>query len=391
MTRMNRHRKLRMALVGGGGQGFIGRVHAMAATLDQRAVLTAGALSSDPQKARQAAAEFGLAPDRAYGSYPELLAAESARPADERVDFVTIATPNHTHFDIARAAVRAGFHVVCEKPLTTDLDQAVDLAAQVDLAKVVFAVMYGYSGYPLVRQARTMVRGGELGEVQAVRVHYLQGGLRGLTPGQTPSRAAWKADPALAGPSGTLADIGTHAFHLARFITGLCPLEAACHLNTFHPVRPLDDYAHVVLRLHNGALGTITASQVTHGRLNDLAIEIDGTTGSLAWRQESPNQLILRRHGQPAQVYERNARPSYLDEATRRACRLPGGHPEGVLEAFANVYGDVFDDILARDDGGESARDDALYPSIHDGQEGVTFVQRCLASHARGGHWESFV
>lgn len=381
-------RKLRMALIGGGGSGFIGRVHAIAAALDGRAELVAGALSSDPRKTRTEAAEFGIAADRAYRSYHDLLAAEARLPVDQRVDFLTIATPNGTHFDIARAALGSGFNVVCEKPMTTTLADATTLARSTQNAGAVFAVMHGYSGYPLVRQARELVRSGELGEVQAVRVNYVQGGLRGLVPGQTPPRAAWKADPAQAGPSGTLADLGTHAYQLARFVTGLEPLEVACQLRTYHPVWPLDDYAHAVMRFANGALGTLTVSQVTHGRLNDLAIEVDGRNCSLAWRQEDPNQLLVRRHGEPTRVYERNLRAMYLADTARAACRLPGGHPEGVLEAFANVYRDALHDMLVRAAGGRVALRETLYPNVYDGWEGVALIQQCLASHRENGAWQ---
>lgn len=380
--------KLRMALIGGGGSGFIGRVHVRAAALDQRAELVAGALSSDPAKARAYAAEFGIAAERAYGSYRELLAAEARWPAEARVDFVVIATPNGTHFEIARAALEAGFHVVCEKPMTTTLADALELARRARDADAVFAVMHGYSGFPLVRQAQAMVRQGELGEIQAARVNYIQGGLRGLEPGQRPPRAAWKADPAQAGPSGTLADIGTHAYHLARYITGLEPVDVACQLRTYHPVRPLDDYGHAVIRFVNGALGTLTVSQVTQGRLNDLSLEIDGTRSSLSWRQEEPNQLLVRRYGEPTRVYERNVRSTFLADSARAACRLPGGHPEGVLEAWANVYRDVCDDIIARARGSRTASRDALYPTVGDGCEGVAFIQQCLASQQANGAWQ---
>lgn len=383
-------RKLRMALIGGGGSGFIGRVHALAATLDHQAELIAGALSSDPLRARTAAADFGLAPDRAYGSYQELIAGELRRAPDERPDFIVVATPNFTHYTIAHAALEAGFHVVCEKPLTTELADAEELADLTRRRGTVFAVMHAYSGYPLVRQARTMVQDGELGEIQGVRVAYLQGGLRGLEPGKPPLRAAWKADPAQAGPSGALADIGTHAFHICRFTTGLLPAEVSCQLRTYHPVRPLDDYAHAVIRFAGGALGTLTVSQVTHGRLNDLAFELDGTRGSLTWRQEEPNQLLVRRYGEPTRIYERNARAGFLSESARAACRLPGGHPEGTLEAFANVYREAFQDMQAQFSGPTSVPSDALYPTVHDGVEGVRFVHRCLASNRENGTWQAW-
>ena len=336
-----------MALIGGGGGGFIGRVHALAAGLDQRAELVAGAFSSDAEKSRLAAAAFGVAKQRGYGSYRELIETETRLPADQRADFITIATPNHTHFEIAQAALEAGFNVVCEKPLTNDLGQAIQLARLVERTGAVFVVAHGYSGYPLVRQIREMIAAGELGQVHAVRVAYIQGGLWGLQPGQTPTRGAWKADPAKAGPSGTMADLGTHAFHLLRFTTGLTPHAISAVLANFHPARPLDDCGHAIVRCGGGELATVSVSQVTHGRLNDLTLEVDGNRASLVWRQEEPDRLTLRRHGQPVQIYERSRRTAYND-TVQAACRLPGGHPEGVLEALANVYGDGFDAMIRR-------------------------------------------
>jgi predicted dehydrogenase len=380
-------RKLRMALAGGGGSGFIGRIHVSAATLDGRAELVAGVLSSDPGRSRAAAPAFGIPEARAYGSYLELMECESRLPGDRRVDFVSIATPNHTHFEIARAALQAGFNVVCDKPLTTSLEDALVLEHLVASTGAVFVLTYGYSGYAMVRQAREMVRRGELGQIQAFRIQYIQGGLRRLRPGETPIRGAWKSDPAKAGPAGTLADIGTHAFHLARYVTGLVPSDLACQFRTFIPGRQLDDYVHVVLRFPGGALGTLTASQVTHGRLNDLTVEVDGTTGSLVWRQESPEKLEVRRHRRPIEILEQNARDSSLFEPIQLACRLPGGHPEGFFEAFANVYRDGFGHMAARASGRAFDTADARYPTVRDGVEGVRFVQVCLGSNRSGGAW----
>jgi len=381
------NRKLRMALVGGGGSGLFGRVHVLAAGLDQRAELVAGALSSDPDKSRQAAEAFGLSRQRGYGSYRELIDGERRLAADQRADFLTIATPNHTHFEIARAALEAGFHVVCEKPLTNDLAEAVQLARLVEQTRAVFVVAHGYSGYPMVRQAREMIAARELGRIHAVRIHYLQGGLWGQVQGQTPARGAWKADPAQAGPSGTLADIGTHAFHLLRFTTGLTPQTLSATLANVRGLRPLEDYGHVVLRCTDGALATISVSQVTHGRLNDLSLEVDGSRGSLAWRQDEVDRLVVRRHNQPVQIYERNRRNAYND-VVQAACRLPGGHPEGLFEALANLYGDAFDAMSGRAAGQDSAGWQPIYPSVYDGVEGVYFVQLCLASHGEQGTWQ---
>jgi predicted dehydrogenase len=379
-------RKLVMGLIGGAG-GFIGRVHAAAAMLDGRAYLAAGALSSDPRKARAAAADFDILPERAYGSFQEMVAAESRLPPGQRVDFVSIATPNDTHFKIAKAFVDAGFNVVCDKPLTVDLEQARALGELVQRARVVFGVMHNYTGYPLVRQARDMVRGGELGEIHAIRASYLQGSLyRQRTPEQQ-RRFAWKTDPQRAGPSGCFGDIGIHAYNLVRFISGLVPDQVSCHLRTYYPDGRLDDYGTAVLQFRNGSIATITASRISHGRENNLWIEIDGSRGALEWHQEEPNRLWSRVHGQPHRLLTRDPAASFAGDSLRTACRLPAGHPEGFLQAFANVYAASFADMVARATRKQWAGDQTLYPNVHDGVEGVTFVTQCVASSRHGGAW----
>lgn len=385
MHARERRGKLRMALVGGGGAGFIGKVHATAAQLDRQAELVAGAFSSDPQRSREAAEAFGVSTDRAYASYQQLLAAESQLPPDTRADFISIATPNYLHFPIAKAALEAGFAVFCEKPLTTNLNDAEQLAKLVHSTRSVFVLLHNYTGYPLIRQLRQMIADGALGEVQAVRVNYIQGGLRGLQPGTKPARGAWKSDPEQAGPAGTLGDIGTHAYQLARYVTGLKPLDLSCRLATFTPGRQLDDYGHALVRFEGGSLGMITFSQATHGRLNDLTLEIDGSLASAVWRQEFPNQLELRRFGEPMRTYERFPAAPYTNEPARSACRLPAGHPEGFLEAFANVFRAGFDDLRSPRGEQDSAVRDTVYPNVYDGVEGVYFIEQCLASQRADG------
>src|SRR5687768_12444697 len=293
------NRKLRMALCGGGQGAFIGRVHATAAVLDNRAVLVAGALSSDPQKAKASAPDYDIPAARAYGSYKELFEKEKALPAEQRIDFVSVATPNHTHFEIALAAVEAGFNCMCDKPMTFDLAQAEKLAEAVDKAGVVFAVTHNYTGYPLVRQAREMILSGELGEINAIRSFYIQGWLRSRLEAQEQKQASWRTDPKRSGAAGCFGDIATHAYNLARYMTGVLPAEISCHLKTFAQGRQLDDYGTAVIRFENGALGTVTASQISHGRENDIFIEIDGTKCSLQWHQENPNLMFVRANGQP--------------------------------------------------------------------------------------------
>src|SRR5207244_3157529 len=262
------NRKLRMGLVGGGQGAFIGRVHATAAILDNRACLVAGALSSEPAKAKASAPDYDIKPDRAYGSYKDMLAAELKLPNGERVDFVSVATPNHTHFEIARAFAEAGFNVMCDKPMTFDLAQAEQLAKVVQKTGVVFGVTHNYTGYPLVRQAREMIQNGELGEINAVRAFYIQGWLRTRLETEAQKQASWRTDPKRSGAAGCFGDIGTHAYNLGRYITGLIPDQISCQLRTFESGRMLDDYGAAVIRYQNGALGTVTASQISHAREN---------------------------------------------------------------------------------------------------------------------------
>jgi predicted dehydrogenase len=381
------NRKLRMGLVGGGQGAFIGRVHALAATLDNRAVLVAGALSSDPVKAKASAPLYDIAPERAYGSYQEMLAAESRLPPDQRIDFVSIATPNHTHFEIARACAEVGFNVLCDKPLTFTLEQATELAQVVARTGVVFAVTHNYTGYPLVRQARDMVRGGELGEIQAVRASYLQGTLRRQRTPEQQKRFAWKTDPQRAGISGCFGDIGIHAYNLIRYTTGLLPDRVSCHLRTFEPAGQLDDYGVAILRSRNEALATVIASRISHGRENDLWIEIDGTQGSLEWHQEEPNRLWFRVNGQPHRLYTRDPNAEHMTAAARLSCRLPAGHPEAFVEAFANIYTAVYADMITRATDQKWDSSQSLYPNVRDGVDGMIFITRCVASSQADGAW----
>ncbi len=380
------NRKLRMALVGGGQGSFIGRVHATAAVLDNRAELVAGALSSDAARAKASAAAYDISTDRAYGSVPEMIAAEKALPADKRIDFVTVATPNHTHFAIAKAAVDAGFNVVCDKPMTFDLKEAEELQKAVEKSGVVFALSHNYTGYPLVRQVREMVLGGELGEINAFRSNYIQGWLRTRLETSDQKQAKWRTDPKQSGISGCFGDIGTHAYNLGRYMTGLLPTDVSCHMKVFEAGRSLDDYGHAVIRMENGALGTVTASQISHGRENDLFIEVDGTKGAVTWRQENPNELIVRRNGHAHQIYTRNGGP-YLGALSTASSRLPAGHPEAFFEAFANVYRFAYDSMADRAAGKKFETRDTIYPNVYDGVEGMYFIQQCVASSQQNAAW----
>ncbi len=381
------NRKLRMALVGGGAGSFIGRVHCTAAVLDNRAVLVAGALSSDPKKAKASAPDYDIPADRAYGSIDELIASELKRPVGDRVDFISVATPNHTHFAIAKAAAEAGFNVICDKPMTFDLKQAEELAEIVDRTGVVFAVSHNYTGYPMVRQAREMVLAGDLGEINAVRSNYIQGWLRTRIEAGDQKQAAWRTDPSKSGAAGCFGDIGTHAYNLARYMTGLLPESISCNLKIFAEGRKLDDYGHAVIRMEGGALATVTASQISHGRENDLFIEIDGTKGAVEWHQEEPNKLLVRCNGEPLKIYTRNPGAPYMMDLAKASCRLPGGHPEAFFEAFANVYRFAFDAMVERAAGNKFERVNTIYPNVNDGVEGMYFIQQSVASSHDNGAW----
>ena len=380
-------RKLRMGIVGGGQGSFIGRVHVTAAVLDNRAALVAGAFSSDAARSKASAADYDVDPARAYGSFQEMFDRERALPADRRIDFVSVTTPNHMHFPVAKAAVEAGFHVVCDKPLTLTLAEAEALAKVVAGSGVVFAVSHNYTGYPLVRQAREMILGGELGEIQAIRAEYIQGWLRTRLETEGQKQAAWRTDPTKSGAAGAFGDIATHAYNLGRYMTGLLPEKISANLKTFVPGRPLDDYGHAVIRYRNGALGTVTASQISHGRENDLRIQIDGTLGSLEWRQENPNEMIVRRNGQPHAIYTRDPNAPFMNASGKAACRLPSGHPEAFFEAFANVYRSAFDAMAEAATGSKPERTDTVYPNIHDGVEGMFFIEQSVASSKADGAW----
>lgn len=380
------NRKLRMGLIGGGQGAFIGRVHATAAVMDNKAVLVAGALSSDPARSKASAPDYDIPPDRAYGSYQEMVAAEARR--DDKIDFVSIATPNHTHFDIAKAFIEAGFNVMCDKPMTFTLKQAEELVGLVERTGVVFALTHNYTGHPLVRQAREMVLAGELGEIQAIRAFYIQGWLRSRLETGGQKQASWRTDPKQSGAAGCFGDIGTHAYNLSRYITGLIPDQVCCQLKIFEPGRQLDDYGTAMIRFENGALGTVTASQISHGRENDIFIEIDGTKASLEWHQEEPNKMFVRKNGEPHKVYTRAGGP-YLSEAAAKATRIPSGHPEGYLEAFANIYTAAYEAMCRRAAGEKFETRDTVYPNVYDGVDGMNFIEKCVESSRQGGAWVS--
>jgi predicted dehydrogenase len=379
-------RRLRYAMVGGGRDAFIGAVHRAAMALDGQYELVAGALSSTPEKSRQSGRDLGLADGRNHGTWQDLLVDECARSPDERADVVVLVTPNHLHFDVARAFVDAGFHVACDKPLVHTTAQAEELAALVAARGTLFAVTYNYTGYPMVREARELVRSGAIGAVRKVVVEYHQGWLAGALESSTNKQSAWRMDPARGGPAGAMADIGSHAENLVATVTGL-ELEYLCaDLTAFGPGRQLDDDAGLLLRFAGGARGVMSASQVAAGSENDLRLRVIGERGMLDWRQEEPNVLVHAPVDGPRRTLTRNS--AGLSEAARRACRLPPGHPEGFIEAFANLYQGIAADLRLRAAHGRPATaQEAEYPRIADGVRGVRFIEKTVASAASHQKW----
>jgi predicted dehydrogenase len=373
-------RRLRAGIVGGGRGAFIGAVHRIAAELDGQALIVAGALSSHPATARESAAAWFL--ERAYTSYEEMAASEAA---DENgIDFVIVATPNDLHYPVARAFLAAGIHVICEKPLALTLAEGEELAHLVEGGASLFALTHCYTGYPAVRQAREMVRRGQLGEIRKVMVEYTQDWLMEPLETRGNKQAAWRTDPARAGLSGCVGDIGTHAQHLLEFVTD-CPIEALCaDLSSFVTGRRLDDDANILLRLRGGARGTLVCSQVACGEENRLSIRVYGTQAGLEWHQQDPNTLIYKRAGAPWEALRTGH--SYLGAAAKAATRLPPGHPEGYLEAFANIYRAFMDDVRRVGLGQAPQRD---YPGVQDGLRGLHFIAQAVASSRAGAVWMS--
>ena len=367
--------RLRLGMVGGGQGAFIGGVHRYAARLDGRWDLVAGALSSDPERASASAADLGLDPSRGYSDFADMARAEAAR--DDGIDAVAIVSPNHMHAAPAIAFLDAGIHVICDKPLAGTEADARAIAAAVERSGRHFVLTHNYTGYPLIRQARAMVRAGDLGSIRVIQVEYAQDW---LTEQQDGKQAAWRTDVTRSGRGGALTDIGTHAFNLANFVTGLAPSHVAADLSAFVPGRPVDDNAHVMLRYPGGARGILWASQVAVGNENALRLRVYGVKAGLEWSQEDPNRLTYVRHAQVRQILTRGG-PG-LDPAVTDATRIPAGHPEGYLEGFATLYREAADLILSGDALGEYD-----LPGIADGLQGVRFVSASLASAEANTAW----
>ncbi|MFO8148830.1 MAG: Gfo/Idh/MocA family oxidoreductase [Trueperaceae bacterium] len=379
------NRRLRYGMVGGGEGAFIGAVHRHAMALDHRYAFTAGALSSTPDKARRSGAALGLPDDRNYPTWEAMLEGELARPAEERIDLVAIVTPNHVHYPVAKAFADAGIHVVSDKPLVHTSEQADDLVATVARTGIVFAVTYNYTGYPMVKEARALIRDGAIGRLRKVIVGYHQGWLATKLEEEGAKQAEWRTDPARSGAAGAIGDIGSHAENLVATVTGL-EIEAICaDLTTFVPGRRLDDDGNLLLRFAGGARGVLVASQIEIGHENDLVLQVYGETGSLTWRQEDPNALWHAPLDGPVRLLRRGN--GYLGPDASRFTRLPAGHPEAFFEAFANVYVEVADAIERHARGEDPAGD---YPTVSDGARGVRFIERTVASAASDAKWTAF-
>jgi len=376
------HRRIRLGMVGGGQGAFIGAVHRIAARIDDQFELVAGALASDPDRAKASAKELGIADDRAYGSFEEMAKAEAARA--DGIEAVAIVTPNHMHSPVAKAFLEAGIHVICDKPLTTTVAEAEELVALVKKTGKVFVVTHNYTGYPMVRQARAMIANGDLGEIRLVQAEYLQDWLTERLEASGQKQAAWRTDPARSGAGGCIGDIGTHAYNLACFVTGLELDELLAQLSTFVEGRLLDDDVQILLRWKGGAKGMLWASQVAVGNENGLTLRVYGSKGGLEWAQENPNQLWFTPYGQARQLLTRGGAGA-LSQAGR-VTRVPAGHPEGYLEGFATIYAEAARAIRAAM-AGEKPDPEIIFPTVEDGLAGVKFIDASVKSSALKGAW----
>ena len=375
-------RRIRLGMVGGGQGAFIGAVHRIAARIDDAYELVAGALSSDPDRANASAAELGIAPDRSYANFLEMAKAEAAR--EDGIEAVSIVTPNHLHASAAKAFLRAGIHVICDKPMTTTLSEAEELVELVKDSGRLFILTHNYTGYPMVRQARAMVRDGMLGQIRLVQAEYPQDWLTEKAEEAGVKQAEWRTDPARSGAGGAIGDIGTHAYNLGCFVSGLKLKELCAELTTFVEGRRLDDDVQILMRYEGGAKGMLWASQVAPGNENGLKLRVYGTRGGLEWVQADPNYLWYTPFGEPKRLITRNGAGAVED--ANRLSRVPPGHPEGYLEGFANIYSEAAQAIIAARDG-NPAPGGVIYPTVEDGLDGMRFIAAAVESSKNGGVW----
>src|SRR3954464_13492108 len=380
-------RKIRYGMVGGGRGAFIGAVHRIAAALDQQIELVCGAFSSDPDRSRASGADLYLPPDRCYGTFEDMIKAEAKLPEGERMDFISIVTPNHMHFPPAKMALEHGFHVLSDKPATFNLSEAKKLADIVKKTGLLYGLTHNYTGYPLVKEAREMVQTGKLGKIRKVVVEYPQGWLATNLEASGQKQAAWRTDPKRSGAAGSIGDIGTHAENLAEYITGLQIDELAADITAFVKGRKLDDDGNVLLRFKGGAKGVLHSSQISVGEENNLNIRVYGEKGGIEWHQKEPNTLLVKWIDQPMQVYRTGN--GYLGNAAKSATRTPPAHPEGYLEAFGNIYKNFANAIRAREEKRKLAKDDPAndFPKIEDGIRGMAFIDAVVKSSKKNAAW----
>lgn len=374
-----------MGMVGGGAGAFIGAVHRMAAALDGEIELVCGAFSSDPERSRASGAQLCLPPERCYGTFQEMIKAEKRLKPEKRMQIVSIVTPNHVHFAPAKMALENGFHVICDKPLAFNMKEALALEKIVEKTGLLFALTHNYTGYPMVKQARQMIRHGELGKIRKVVVEYPQGWLSTKAEDTGSKQAAWRTDPQRSGIAGAMGDIGTHAENLAEYITGLHITELCADISTFVPGRLLDDDGNVLLHFNNGAKGILHASQISAGEENNLNIRVYGEKGGLEWRQMEPNTLIVKWLDKQTQIFRTGIAPLYQESLAHT--RIPGGHPEGYLEAFANIYRNFAYCVRARLEGKEPDPVYKDFPSVQDGVRGMKFIEKVIASGKSKSKW----
>jgi predicted dehydrogenase len=385
-------RKLRMGMVGGGKDAFIGAIHRIAANMDGLIELCCGALSIHPEMAKESGKILFLPEDRTYLSYEEMIKKESEMPSDKRIDFITIVTPNFAHFAPAMMALDHGFNVIIEKPMTFTLEEAKELKKKVEETGLQLCVTHTYSGYPMVKQARSMVQNGELGKPRKIVVEYMQGWLSKLSEKEGNAGAAWRTDPSKSGKAGCMGDIGTHAAHLAEYVSGLKITQLCANLNVVVPGRMLDDDGNVLLKFENGVNGVLVASQIAAGEENNLTLRIYGEKGSIEWAQMEPNTLLVKWLDQPAQILRAgNNYPNILSKAALDNCRTPGGHPEGYLEAFANIYKNFAHTLLAKLEGKTPTKEMLDFPQVDEGVRGMAFIENVVASGKSNEKWTEFV
>lgn len=378
-------------MVGGGKDAFIGAIHRIAANMDGMIELVCGALSINPEVAKDSAKSLFLPESRTYLTYEEMIKAEAALPADQRMDFVTIVTPNFAHFAPAMMALEHGFHVVIEKPITFSLDEAKQLQQKVAETGLLLCLTHTYSGYPMVKQAKQMVKENAFGKIRKVVVEYPQGWLSKLSEREGNAQAAWRTDPKRSGKAGSMGDIGTHAAHLAEYITGLKITQLCADLNIMVPGRMLDDDGNVLLRFDNGAAGVLIASQIAAGEENNLRIKVYGEKGGIEWSQQEPNTLWVKWLDQPMQVLHAGSNyGAHLSSFATHNARTPGGHPEGYLEAFGNIYRNFALTLAARIDGNVPSAEAMDFPSVEDGIRGMAFIDNVVASAGMDTKWKTF-